>query len=211
MNREKINKYKQQLLQQQTYDDMIKFYDNITLNENDHNIIILLKSFINQDNYIKKMDIDKFCLYLDIIDGIYFRDDANQIIIDIKNQTDDIAQLHTLNRIIRNKPCKYMNDSINTLLTKNCPHCGKKAVFVKDTQYVVCGYTHRGFDWKGCARDWCFQCGKKLCKSWNVDMLYNISNRMHDSKCCKHCSAKLGLNYEKDFCQCNNNYVKRLQ
>ena len=79
-----------------------------------------------------------------------------------------------------------------------------------DVPYIICGYSsNRGFDWKGCGNDWCFLCGKKLCKSWNVDRLYSKINRFHDDRCCKIHSLKTNSNYLTDYCQCNNFYVSR--
>ena len=75
--------------------------------------------------------------------------------------------------------------------------------------YVICGYGTKGFDWQGCGFDWCFQCGKKLCKCWNVNHLYNLKNRFHNSKCCRSHALKTGGLYPDDYCQCRNKFVRR--
>ena len=72
-------------------------------------------------------------------------------------------------------------------IIKNCPHCLIPYIGHDGLTHVICGYhnQHQGFDWKGCTKDWCFSCGKKLCKSWNENKLYLEINRFHDSECCK--------------------------
>jgi len=45
-----------------------------------------------------------------------------------------------------------------------CPWCGRHALKDDACNYVVCGRDARGFVIAhGCARAWCFRCGKKLC------------------------------------------------
>jgi len=205
----KINEYKNIIINSKTYNDSLQNYESIKKVCGDKNINKLLDSYINQKRYYKSMDNDKFFLYLNIIDGIYFKNDAEEILTDIKTQTENIAQINTLERLINKKPPKLLSIlPENKIVTKYCPHCNNKATYSSDIIYVVCGYTVRGYDWKGCGRDWCFQCNKRLCKSWNIDMLYNIYNRKHTIKCCKTNAQKLNLNYKNDYCQCNNKFVQ---
>jgi hypothetical protein len=68
---------------------------------------------------------------------------------------------------------------------KKCPHCGHINENARESNYIVCGYGFDGFDWKGCGKDWCFRCEKKLCKKWDTDALYVMSNRKHNYYCCK--------------------------
>ena len=76
-----------------------------------------------------------------------------------------------------------------------------------NTAYVICGYpdANRGYDWKGCCSDWCFSCGKMLCKTWDRDDLNVESNRFHDDECCKIHAKKNGHSYPKDYCNCIKN------
>lgn len=168
---------------------------------------LLLDSLVNEDRYQNSMNIDKFKLYLDIIDFIYYYNDAVVIIDDIELNNKDKSQIKTLKRLIQNKPIKNVNNvsDYKSIFYKNCPHCGKKNPGTLGTTYIICGYNNKGFDWKGCGHDWCFKCGKKLCKNWNNNMLFNKANRFHDGKCCKHYANLIGDIYNDTFCQCNHN------
>jgi len=171
----------------------------------------LLESLINDDTYNIKMDLDKFIIYLNILDFIYYYDDAQKILEDILQQIKNTAQVNTLKRIIKNKPIKQSNNDLTILLNKQCPHCDQKTYGNATCYYLICGYNIRGFDWKGCGRDWCFICGKKLCKSWNINSLFNQINRYHNGKCCKKYATTNGFKYPDDFCMCQSNeFVDRL-
>lgn len=180
--------------------------------------IKLLESLIDKKRYNKPMELEKFKIYLDIIDIIYYRNDSQKIIDDIQYKFTDVAQLNTLQRIILKKPMRR-NDYIcqeyinQDLLIKNCPHCQKEMYSNLNNKYVICGYSSstKGFDWKGCGKDWCFECGKKLCKKWEVNMLFNRLNRYHDSRCCKYFALKTSDNYLENFCMCRNENVDRIK
>lgn len=119
-------------------------------------------------------------------------------------QTDGLNNFLNLTNNKNNKKTKH-ND-----IVKNCPHCSKQYIGYDGLTHVICGYhnQHYGYDWKGCMKDWCFTCGKKLCKSWNENKLYLEINRIHDSECCKKYASNNCELYE-NYCQCNNKYVKR--
>lgn len=148
------------------------------------------------------MNIDKFSVYLNIIDNLYYFNDSKLIINDLISLNIDSVQVATLNRLIKNKPMKD-NIVYNKTNTKQCPHCGHDNQ-CSSGNYVICGYTVSGYDWLGCGRDWCFVCGKKLCKKWLDNMLHNKTNRVHDNKCCKHYAYHNNMSYIESFCQCNN-------
>ena len=174
--------------------------------------IKLLMSLLHNERYNKKMDIRKFILYTTVLENIQYYDDANIIIEDIELIISDIAQINAFKRIIKYKPKQLNDDNKYNKILKECPHCKKAYNGLATTKYVICGYTHqsnRGFDWKGCGKDWCFTCGKKLCKSWDINILYNQNNRHHDGKCCKNTAIKNNENYLIDYCQCSNEYVAR--
>lgn len=137
--------------------------------------------------------------------------------------TNDPAQLNTLNRIKKHKfyfltvPLFDKNQDTSTqyssnvsLISKNCPHCEKKIYDYDNKHYIICGYTEKGYDWIGCGKDWCFKCGKKLCKSWDKNSLFDTINRFHNGKCCKVYAQRHNSNYYNDFCQCLNKYVNRI-
>jgi len=130
-------------------------------------------------------------------------------------------QLKTLKQIVNkkfnlNENYDYNLENNNILEKKEetdykyCPHCYEEYYGNTSTQYVVCGYSdiHNGYNWTGCQKDWCYKCGKKLCKSWNENKLYLEPNRIHDSECCKNHSKKTGDNYD-NYCMCSNKYIMR--
>ena len=154
-------------------------------------------------NYYQ-MNIKKFLTYLKTLELINDYENAKIIIDDIKGNITDVAQINTLNRILERKP-HNQNINCNTVY-KDCPHCGKKNNNDTNSSYIICGYSHKGYDWKGCEKDWCFRCGKKLCKHWSANMLFNKLNRYHDAKCCKNYCHKHGEIYDKNtYCMCSQN------
>ena len=163
----------------------------------------LIKSILDKDRYNNKMELNRFLVYLGIIDKIKYNNDAHILMQDLQLIYDDNVQINTLNRIILKKPYSEPLDNKQYYLQAYCPHCGKKNTGTNSTEYIICGYTSKGYDWKGCGKDWCFKCGKKLCKSWNFNHLYNKLNRKHDNKCCKTYAAKMGDVYLEQYCQCN--------
>ena len=60
----------------------------------------------------------------------------------------------------------------------------------------------------GCGKDWCFRCGKKLCKSWFVDDLFNPENCFHTIKCCMLDAELKEENYYKTYCRCSTIHVE---
>jgi hypothetical protein len=109
-----------------------------------------------------------------------------------------------------NKNTKEKENSNSNVLVKYCPHCSEKYISSESTTHVICGYndSHNGYNWTGCQKDWCFTCGKKLCKSWNENKLYLEPNRIHNSECCKQHAINNGESYN-NYCHCNNKYVNR--
>lgn len=120
------------------------------------------------------------------------------------NSTLNIPQL---NQICQTKTIKKQKSNE---IVKKCPHCSYSYTGNENTLYVICGYNdnRQGYDWEGCTKDWCFVCGKKLCKLWDKDKLWLEPNRIHNSYCCKSQALE---NYElyDNYCQCNHKYVNR--
>ena len=211
------------MFEQLTFQEVLNLYNDYLTKTNSNIEKQLLKSLLNKYRYIKKIDPEIFYIYVELIDSIMYYNDALRICNEIKSKTLDKAQINTLNRIIKNKEINRGIDSANTewlyktlngneddifyrddlKIYKSCPHCNKTFIGNKKTKYTICGYTNKGFDWKGCGRDWCFRCGKKLCKCWNIDQLFNINNRFHNNKCCKSYAHKLDENYKDQYCQCD--------
>lgn len=204
-----LEEYKDKIIHAIDYEDAKSIVDIATSMTN--NIIEkkLINSLIFQSRYNKKMELDKFILYMNVISNIKYHNDASLIIGDIETLVNDSVQINTLKRIIKNKPAKQLGDIESNKYFKDCPHCGRRRIGIDDVNYVICGYTNRGYDWKGCGKDWCFKCGKKLCKNWKTDILFNKFNRQHDNKCCKNHASKNNIDYINNYCQCTNEFVNR--
>ena len=213
MDRYKIfTEYKDKIINAMYNEDAKSIMDIASSLSNDPIEIKLLSSLSNNNRYNKNMDLKKFILYTTILENIQYYDDANIIIGDIELYINDNTQINAFKRIIKYKPKQINNDDKYNKIQKECPHCKKVYTGTGTTKYVICGYTHqsnKGFDWKGCGKDWCFTCRKKLCKSWDANILYNQNNRQHDGKCCKSIATKNGENYLLDHCQCSNEHVMR--
>ena len=117
------------------------------------------------------------------------------------------AQNDTITKIISMKP---KDETIINLpnIEKACPHCGRINKAPIGTKYIVCGIDSLGitpidnFD-NACLNDWCFSCGKKLCKNWYADKLYDEKNRTHTAECCKKHASEHGRTYQTEYCQCS--------
>lgn len=182
----------------------------------------LLNSLIYNYMYTKKIQDEEFMNYIKDINKSAYEDKARDILNNIKDMIDDPIQLNTIKRIIKIKPKKPILTSLkdirdkfdqekDQIIDKICPHCGVLTTSKKNTNYIICGYTQKGFDWKGCGFDWCFSCGKKLCKCWNINHLFNMRNRYHNNRCCINHALKTGSDYYEDYCQCESEFVKRNQ
>lgn len=215
---ELLNEYQNKLKNINLYSNAILLCEDYISRTVDITECNLMKSMLNQNNFIQKMDFNEFKYFLNEMHKIKFRDDGYNIIDNILKYTNCPAQINTVKRLIATKPLRpgvislhsiRCNDCIPELVTKICPHCGLDKKDFSNIDYVICGHNNKGFDWRGCGFDWCFKCEKKLCKCWNVNHLYNIKNRYHNSKCCKGHAIKTGALYPEEYCQCRNKYVKR--
>jgi hypothetical protein len=140
------------------------------------------------------------------------RDDALNLKNSLSSRSNDPIYLRALERIVsrkRNKRNETNRTYIpRTIIGRECPHCGETMRMPVGTTYVICGYPdeNRGYDWKGCCGDWCFACGKMLCKTWERDELNVESNRHHDDNCCRPHAKKNGHNYLNNYCHCIQNH-----
>lgn len=179
------DEYKNKIINSKSYIEAIDILDEYDFKKKEYSNILerdLLTSFIDQDNYYIKIDDLKF---IKLLNGIKYRDELNNI-------TNDPAQLSTINRIFNEK--KSYN------ISKNCPFCNLKYYNNEGKKYIICGLNDKPPFTNGCSRDWCFDCGKKLCKSWYLDNLYDLNNRSHDI-CCKKHAKKNGFNIN-EYCNC---------
>jgi hypothetical protein len=194
------------------YADVTYLYNNTHIpNEFEQKLV---DSLISQERYKKKIPTDKFMVCLDTVSNIKFKEDAALLFEEITELTEDKSQLNAIKRIIAKKPHSY-NKNVQHLhkpvmVVKECPYCGRNKTDLSTADYVICGYTNRGFDWEGCGHDWCFQCGRKLCKCFNQNQLFLKMNQYHDDRCCKLHSQKTEGGYPEDYCQCGaNTHVNR--
>jgi len=161
----------------------------------------IIKSMVDGKKYYPAFDIYTMLNVMNYVNNnIEYREDALEYIKTIEKQIDDV-QLATFMRIISKKKVYIRRN----LQTKKCPHCGRETTLPSNTEYVVCGFTNskEGYDKIGCMSDWCFKCGKMLCKKWGDDQLFVISNRIHNGECCRHHAEIHNKKYPDDYCVCS--------
>lgn len=119
------------------------------------------------------------------------------------------SQSIILNRIISSKSNddRYID---HILIDKKCPHCGQLNSAPINTTYIICGIDMMGIlpidnCSNACNCDWCFKCGKKLCKNWYLNELYITENRVHDNICCQLHAITNNNKYPDDYCHCKCN------
>lgn len=188
-----------------TFDDAYLFYNKLQIPKEEKDIIY---SYILGKKYDTVFDFKKIIDILKELDECKYREDTTEIVENLLKKITDISQIKSIMKIVYSKPLKmqssyaFKREKINELIIKKCPHCSHKCSLTKENEYVVCGYLDNGYDWKGCTKDWCFKCGKMLCKSWENDQLFLSINRNHDEKCCKRHANANNKKYPDDYCQC---------
>ncbi len=182
--------------------------------------IKIIASCIETKSFGNIIDLKNLKIILEELNKLKYREDVYEQINKLTKKTDDISQLKTFIRIANAKPLRPQYVTLRdirernqlSVIKKSCPHCSHENVLNPDTDYAICGYneeTNEGYDWNGCGCDWCFKCGKILCKKWQADDLFILTNRFHDDKCCKKHSENNNLKYPDDYCMCKNLYVSR--
>jgi hypothetical protein len=182
----------------------------------------IISSMINGKRYEQVLDFKTIKSAIEILDNVDYKDDAEEIIGRYAQKTTDVAQIRALKRMAKNKILRPLDkpksdltqikqNEEDQMITKKCPHCETDCKANINTSYIICGCfdSHKGWDWIGCKKDWCFKCGKMLCKSWEPNKLYVEQNRQHDNECCKHHADENKKNYPDDYCQCFNTNVMR--
>lgn len=138
------------------------------------------------------------------------KNDALKLKNNLESRSMDIIYHKCLAKIAKKKN-HTQHDELDVIkpdkgnnIIKKCPHCSENMEMPKETTYVICGFadTRKGYDWNGCWNDWCFNCGKKLCKNWGNDKLNVLSNRHHTDKCCKVHAQQNNFKYPDDYCHC---------
>jgi hypothetical protein len=211
-----------------------KYFTNLYLKKNPESKK-LVYSMLYGKVYFDCNDLKIFSEIMKKINECEYQDSCDKLIQELfPSKNNNSIQLKTLTRILNNKKKEiekkpelnnsppnfssapqffhqtYAKKTKQTENIKCCPHCSEKYIGSESTTHVICGYndSHQGYNWIGCQRDWCFSCGKKLCKSWNENKLYLEPNRIHNSECCKQHAANKCEPYD-NYCQCNNKYVNR--
>lgn len=187
----------------------------------------LVTSMINGKKYHNVLDFKTMKSIIETLDDIKYKDEADKIINEYMESTIDPVQLKTLLRITKSKILRPLCNSNNynyndiyhisknnvepELITKSCPHCNRYCIAPIDTEYIICGYnnTKTGYDLVGCGKDWCFKCGKILCKKWDLHKLFLEINKSHNDECCKQHAKNNNKIYPDNYCQCYNLHVQR--
>lgn len=181
----------------------------------------LFLSAVYSNTYVSMLDTRTLKNVILEIENYVYREDVEEFLKKRFKETLNEVQKKTFDRIINTKQIKPINSKNievyeikkhdDEIKEMSCPHCKTQYFLNKNTEYVICGYTdnHNGYDWKGCNRDWCFKCGKMLCKSWQEHKLYVNDNQNHNSKCCREHAKKYNNKYPNDYCQCRNKNVNR--
>jgi hypothetical protein len=168
-------------------------------------------SMCNGKRYDKIIDYRGMKNMLEDFNEHSYKDDY--YIDDLSQNTIDENQINSIKRINNNKIVRPIIDSTirieenEIIITKQCPHCKTDRDAHPDTKYIICGFVSSrvGYDWKGCGKDWCFGCGKMLCKSWNTHKLFLEENRTHDKSCCSKHAEENNYVYPDDYCMCVKN------
>lgn len=208
------NKLKYNVLGSKTKEDAYFILEKLKLESKSYNLMV---SLINSRKFEHALDNETMKKYIRELVVCKYKEDSYELISNMLPQTSDVAQAKTFTRIADAKPNRPQFISLSELrqrnkeniITKKCPHCGYKCSSSKSTVYMVCGYGESGYDWEGCGKDWCFKCGKMLCRSWEQDQLYLPTNRFHDSKCCMKHAIAGGYKYPENYCRCSNIFVSR--
>lgn len=207
----KYNEFKNILSGCRTYLDAMYFGD--LYGKRNPEMKDIINSMINGKRYDNIMDSQTMIDFMGSINKCIYQDDTEKFLDIASSKQFDNAQSKSLKRIanskqIRNISFKQIKPNIIKLnmLSRECPHCQHICIAEPKTKYIICGYsdTKKGFDLEGCGKDWCFKCGKILCKSWNENKLFNESNRTHNSICCKEHSILHNKIYPNDYCMCIN-------
>lgn len=168
------------------------------------NLKNMINSYMHGIEYNDIIDLGSKQSMMKNLDKITSRDLAHAQYIQIIEKTKDDVYKKTLERIINQKKYDKKNKDYTRYVNKKCPHCSRYISMPENTQYIICGYQNSttGYDWIGCGKDWCFTCEKKLCKSWENDILNLESNRIHDNICCKKYAKNMNFSFEENYCQC---------
>ncbi|ARF09199.1 hypothetical protein Catovirus_2_148 [Catovirus CTV1] len=208
-----FNKYKHVLSGLRTVEDCFLILEKSSFPTEQRKLLLGL---IHGKKSEKSIDYVLMSEIINDLNSYKYREEVYAHLPQFMTKTNNLAQIKTFTRIANSKPLKPVCVSVKEIknapipnVLKPCPHCGHMCSAPKFSEYIICGFGDHSYDWEGCGKDWCFKCGKVLCKSWNNDMLFIEENRFHDMECCKRHSISSKKLYPEEYCQCNNNFVKR--
>jgi len=205
---EKYNKYKHIFSGVDVKDDIIFLKNKCPIE--DYPIIDSIISGIDMRNGIGYVGMNHI---ISKTIKMKYRNDIEKYLIGMNithNTSLDQIQLNILDKIKSRKT--YDTTYLNSIyIDKSCPHCGLVNKATLDTSYIVCGVDSSGMmsiDFNnGCLNDWCFVCGKKLCKNWCFNSLHDLSNRHHTKECCRTHAMKNNFKYPDDYCVCGESQL----
>lgn len=206
------NKYKYIFAGLKTRVDCYLLLEKIELNNTEKKILL---SIIEGKKMEKMLDFITMSDTISELVNFKYREDVYSIITQLMIKTNNLAQINTFTRIANSKPLRPLNVTIKEqrykkyIVSKECPHCKQICNADTNVDYIICGYGENGYDWEGCGKDWCFKCGKILCRSWKEDHLFIEDNRCHDMNCCRNHAKHNSKNYPTDYCHCTNKYIRR--
>ena len=167
----------------------------------------ILLNIIYAQRYNHMFDSDIFLEHMNNINSFYTYEDAYDYFNSIKDETSDISQIKTLQRIINMKKHKITSSDYNrvqqTFPYINCPFCSHSVYKTNDTSYVVCGFDIIGFDDIGCRNESCFTCNLKFCNKWTIMDHPPTEHVMHDDVCCAEHAKTNNYIYPNEYCMCD--------
>jgi hypothetical protein len=173
----------------------------------------MIKSMMQSNIYQDNIDIFTKSEIIRNTDNYVRRDDIIDSIEKISGKTNDEVFKRTMYNIANRKNNYFCEKKKiqKSRINKKCPHCNYIMSFPEDTTYVICGHSDDklGYDWNGCGKDWCFYCGKILCKNWDKHALYLAINRIHTDECCSEHAKETNRKYPDEYCSCRNNWNVR--
>ena len=178
----------------------------------------IVMSMINGKRYEYVMDMNGMISLMERLDFLVYKEDVIDLIETYLEKTLDPTQRKALYRVANLKALRPKIPEPSkikliktTFISKKCPHCGLECTVPENTHHTICGYENKitGYNLIGCGCDWCFKCGKMLCKKWNTNQLFLDDNKHHDGICCRLHAEENNNNYEEEYCMCLTEYVDR--
>lgn len=149
----------------------------------------IIRSTINGKQFENTPDMLTVVKLIKSVAKCKYREEAMEIIN--SNVTEENKIIYdVLTRLICNKPMKYMKDYQSQKviwddekIIKKCPYCKLSHQGTENTSVVVCGIdSDLNKDSRGCGKEWCFLCNKKIIKK-EKDIGDILSDTFEGCKC----------------------------